>query len=199
MEPKQLGELIRTLRTQHGLTQLELAGRLCVTDKAVSKWERGMGCPDVESLRALSRLFRVDLESLLSGTLPSRPAQGGNMKRIQFCICPHCGNVLIAAAPAEISCCGYRLELHTPRPADAEHMPRLERMDGELCVTFAHEMSKAHFLRFAALISSDRMTFVRLYPEQDALVRLPDVRMGTLVFACARHGLMSADIRKLAR
>lgn len=71
MEPVLLGELIRSLRRERGLTQRELAQQLCATDKAVSKWERGSGCPDVDSLGALVQLFGVELHSLLVGTLPS--------------------------------------------------------------------------------------------------------------------------------
>lgn len=51
------------------MTQAQLAQRLHVSDKAVSKWERGLGCPDVSLLSALSRYLEVDLEKLLSGNL----------------------------------------------------------------------------------------------------------------------------------
>ena len=197
MDASNLGELIRKLRTEAGLTQRELAQRLCVTDKAVSKWERGMGCPDISMLSALTRELRVDMESFLNGALPQRPKEGGNMKRIRFAICPECGNILTASAPAEISCCGRKLDWLSPTPADEAHLPRMEKMDDELCFTFDHPMTKEHHLRFAALITFDRMNYVRLYPEQDALVRFPLSRMGTLVYACTQHGLMSADIRKL--
>jgi len=181
------------------MTQRELASRLCVTDKAVSKWERGLGCPDVSLLRSLSAIFRVDLESLLSGVLPSRSAEGGNMKRTRFAMCPVCGNVITAAANAQISCCGRTLELLLPPKTDGSHLPILEKMDGEYCLTFPHEMTKEHFIRFVCLITFDRMTLVRLYPEQDALVHLPYVRMGTVVFGCSQHGLMSCDVKDILK
>ena len=119
------------------------------------------------------------------------------MKRTRFAVCPVCGNVITASAPAQISCCGRTLEFITPPKADSEHLPSLEKIDGELCLTFRHEMSKAHFIRFVCLITFDRMMLVRLYPEQDALVRLPYARMGTIVFSCSQHGLMSADVKTL--
>lgn len=197
MDAASCGALIRKLRREAGLTQRELADKLCVTDKAVSKWERGMGCPDVSVLGALARELRADIESFLNGALPQRSKEGGNMKRIRFAVCPVCGNVLTASAPAEVSCCGRRLEWLTPAPVDEAHIPCVEKMDDELCVTFDHPMTKEHHLRFAALITFDRMTYVRLYPEQDALVRMPYARAGTLVFGCTQHGLMSADIQKL--
>lgn len=199
MDPNKCGALIRSLRTEAGMTQRELASRLCVTDKAVSKWERGLGCPDISLLSALSAVFRVDLDSLLCGALPNSRAEGGNMKRTRFAMCPVCGNVITAAASAQISCCGRTLEPCLPPKADAEHLPSLEKMDGEYCLTFPHEMSKAHFIRFVCLITFDRMTLVRLYPEQDALARLPYVRMGTVVFGCSQHGLMSCDVKDILK
>lgn len=199
MDPIRCGMLIRQLRHENGLTQRELAQRLSVTDKAVSKWERGLGCPDVSVLSSLAAQLHVDVETLLQGDLPKRRTEGGNMKRTCFAVCPVCGNVITAAASAQISCCGRVLDFTKPQPADDAHMPAAEKMDGELCITFPHEMSKAHFLRFVCLVTYDRMTLVRLYPEQDALVRLPLVRMGTLVFGCSQHGLMSAEIKNLVK
>ena len=199
MDPIKCGVLIRRLRTEAHLTQRELAQKLSVTDKAVSKWERGMGCPDVSLLSQLSSVFRVDLESLLKGSLPKSRTEGGNMKRTRFAVCPVCGNVITAAASAQISCCGRTLETVLPQKADAGHTPVLEKMDGEYCLTFAHPMDKDHFIRFVCLITFDRMTLVRLYPEQDALVRLPYVRMGTVVFGCSQHGLMCADVKDILK
>ncbi len=197
MDAASCGELIRKLRKEAGLTQRELADRLCVTDKAVSKWERGMGCPDISMLGALCSELRVDIESFLNGMLPSRPKEGGNMKRMRFAICPICGNILTASASAEASCCGRKLDWLSPAPADEQHLPGMEKTDGDLCFTFPHPMTKEHHLNFAALITFDRMVYVRLYPEQAVLVRFPYVRMGTLVFGCTQHGLFGADIRKL--
>ena len=57
MDYEKIGALIRSLRTQQGLTQRELAQQLTVSDKAVSKWERGQGCPDVSLLPSLARFW----------------------------------------------------------------------------------------------------------------------------------------------
>ena len=197
MEPAATGALIRALRKEAGLTQRELAQRLCVTDKAVSKWERGMGCPDVSLLRALSDVFRVDMAILLSGALPQSRAEGGNMKRTGFYLCPECGNLMTASAKADISCCGRRLERSKPVKPDEAHMPHLEKMDDEYCITFTHPMTKEHHLRFLAWLNDERMLMIRLYPEQDALVRIPQVYRGTLVFGCTQDGLMSVNVRDL--
>ena len=61
MNHQKIGDLIRRLRREQGLTQLQLASALGVTDKAVSKWERGLGCPDISFLPRLSQILGVDL------------------------------------------------------------------------------------------------------------------------------------------
>ncbi len=197
MDPASIGALIQKLRKEAGLTQKSLAHKLCVTDKAVSKWERGMGCPDVSLLGALAGALAVDMASLLNGALPVNRAEGGNMKRTRIYLCPVCGNVLTAAAAAEISCCGRKLEPVRADKADPEHMPHLEKIDGEYCLTFDHAMSKEHHLRFVIWRSYDRMLLVRLYPEQDALVRIPQTPLGTLLIGCSSHGVMSVELKQL--
>ncbi len=61
-------EKIVTLRRRHGMTQAELADKLGVTDKSVSKWERGATLPDVAVLSNISRLFGISVDSLLGLT-----------------------------------------------------------------------------------------------------------------------------------
>lgn len=61
-----IGEKIRVLRENKGLSQQELAARLFVTRAAVPKWERGKGLPAVDSLRLLSRELDISLDDLLS-------------------------------------------------------------------------------------------------------------------------------------
>ena len=67
MDQKKVGALIRALRREKSLTQRALAERLGLSDKAVSKWERGLGCPDISLLPDLSAALDVDLAQMLSG------------------------------------------------------------------------------------------------------------------------------------
>ena len=67
MDNIRTGALIRRLRRELGQTQLQLAGRLGVSDKAVSKWERGLGSPEVSTLPRLSQVLGVDLARMLRG------------------------------------------------------------------------------------------------------------------------------------
>ena len=62
---KTLGAMIAELRKQHGMTQLELAEKMGVTDKAVSKWERDLSCPDINSLPTLAETLGVSVEELM--------------------------------------------------------------------------------------------------------------------------------------
>ena len=75
MKEKTLGAMITELRKEKGMTQLELAGLLGVTDKAVSKWERDLSCPDVNSLPKLAQVLGVTVDDLLQAkaTDPSKP------------------------------------------------------------------------------------------------------------------------------
>ncbi len=67
MEDNKVGKAIAYLRKRAGYTQKDLADRIGISDKAVSKWERGLGLPDVGFLRKLSILLDTDTDSLLSG------------------------------------------------------------------------------------------------------------------------------------
>ena len=62
---KTLGTMIAELRKQHGMTQLELAEKMGVTDKAVSKWERDLSCPDINSIPNLAEILDVSVEALM--------------------------------------------------------------------------------------------------------------------------------------
>ena len=62
---KTLGTMIAELRKEHGMTQLELAEKMGVTDKAVSKWERDLSCPDINSIPNLAQILGVSVEELM--------------------------------------------------------------------------------------------------------------------------------------
>ncbi len=72
MEKQTLGQKIAKLRKEKGLTQLELAKELNITDKAVSKWERDLCCPDINSFPKLAEILGVSVEELLSTEKPTK-------------------------------------------------------------------------------------------------------------------------------
>lgn len=67
MDSDKIGKFIISLRTEHNLTQKDLAEKLSVTSQAVSKWENGRGIPDVLILKQLSEIFGVDISDILEG------------------------------------------------------------------------------------------------------------------------------------
>ena len=66
MTEKSLGKIIVELRKENNMTQMDLAEKMCVTDKAVSKWERDISCPDIKTIAKLAEIFNVDINILLN-------------------------------------------------------------------------------------------------------------------------------------
>ncbi len=194
MDTTKIGSLIRRLRIEKGLTQLQLAEQMNISDKTVSKWERGMGCPDVSLLSGLSGIFEVDLEKLLSGELEANDTLGGNMKKLKFYVCPDCGNVITALADTAVSCCGKKLKAIQPQSVEESHRLTVERVETEFYLTSEHPMSKEHYISFVALLTMDTLILRKQYPEWDLQTRLPGLAHGTLLWYCNQHGLFSQRI-----
>ena len=189
MDCKKVGKLIFDLRKEKNLTQKQLADAINISDKTVSKWERGMGCPDVSLLHELSDVLNVNIEKILLGDLDPNNTDGGNMKKIKFYVCPTCGNIITSTGEAELSCCGRKLTALIAKPSDNNHSLKVETVEDEYYITFQHEMSKEHFISFIAYAACDRIFMVRLYPEQSGEVRFPKLYGGKLYFYCNKHGL----------
>lgn len=183
------GELIKKLRTEMGLTQQALAQQLFVSDKAVSKWERGSGMPDLPQLYNLAEIFSVPVQVLLTGEMNENQQQGGNMKDLKFYVCPNCGNVLTSLGGGEISCCGKSLSPLTPRKAADSEKLRAEKIDGEYFISSDHEMTKENYISFCALLTGDTIFMRKTYPEWDLQVRIPMLAHGNLVWYSAAEGL----------
>ena len=195
MNPQETGRLISRLRRERGLTQRQVAEALHVSAQAVSKWERGLGCPDVSLLPPLAGIFGVSAERLLAGDLAPNDLEVGNLKKLKIYLCPDCGNIVTAAAEGEFHCCGRKPEPLTPRPADEAHAASVQPVEEDLYVTFSHPMEKGHFIRFALWLGIDRMLLVRLYPEQGGEFRIPNLRGGgKLYLCCSRDGLYEVPL-----
>ncbi|MGL4606643.1 MAG: helix-turn-helix domain-containing protein, partial [Eubacteriaceae bacterium] len=171
MDCRQVGKLILTLRKEKGLTQQQLAEALNISDKTISKWERGLGCPDVSLLNALSKELGVSINKILLGNLEPNNADGGNMKRTKFYVCSNCNNTIITTGNPEISCCGRKLTALNPKPVDENHGLMVEEVENDLYITFSHPMEKNHYISFVAYVTYDRILLVKLYPEQGGEVR----------------------------
>lgn len=196
MNQVRTGELIRRLRTEKKLTQKQLAEQLCVSDKAVSKWERGNGCPDIALLSALADVFGTDVQVLLSGELRKNESEKGNMKKLKFYICKECGNLITASAEAAVTCCGSRLTAEQPRKAAENEMLQIEEIDGELFLTAEHEMTKSHYISFVSYLNDSTVMLFRQYPEWNLQVTMPLFRSGRLVWHCTKCGLLYQNLRR---
>jgi len=174
MDNAKTGAVIRTLRTNSGLTQVALASRLGVSDKAVSKWERGF--PE------LARVLGASIDALLSGELNSNDLQGGSMRHTRFYVCSECGNILTSTTEATVSCCGMTLQALDAQKAEGNDLLAVEKIETELFISSDHEMSKSHHVAFVAFLTG-------LYPEWDLQVRLPLLGHGKLFHYCKEHGL----------
>ncbi|MEY8482906.1 helix-turn-helix domain-containing protein [Lachnospiraceae bacterium 48-21] len=189
MDNVKIGQLIYRLRKENRLTQLQLAEQLGVSDKAVSKWERGMGCPDVSLLTDLSNIFHVDLEKLLSGEMDENEILGGNMKKMNFYICPACGNMITAMTDTNVSCCGKKLSPQQPIKAGEDEKLNVEMIDDNYFITSNHPMTREHYIAFTALLTGDSIMLRKQYPEWDLQVRIPAFAHGKLLWYCTKHGL----------
>lgn len=67
MDNEKFGKFIRELRQEKGITQKEMGEKLNITDKAISKWERGISFPDITMLNILAEFFKIDVSELLNG------------------------------------------------------------------------------------------------------------------------------------
>ena len=75
MQQQTLGAMIASLRKERQMTQLELAEQLGVTDKAVSKWERNLSCPDIAAIPKLADILGASVEELLRAQTAEQPAE----------------------------------------------------------------------------------------------------------------------------
>lgn len=196
MDNRKIGELIRTLRRERQMTQLQLAQLLHISDKTVSKWERGLGCPELLLLPDLSGVFGVDMESLLLGELKRNPSSCGNVYKTRFFVCPVCGNVITAMEDSAAICCGRKMEARVPVKAAENEKLNVSSVEHDFYITTHHEMSKQHYITFVAMLTSDSIIMKKLYPEWDMQVRFPAYFRGRLIWYCNRHGLFYQEVRR---
>ena len=184
------GATIRSLREAKGLTQVQLAEKLGVTCKAVSKWETAKGLPDIMLIEPLAQTLGVSVTELMAGSAVSNRNVSGNMMRSVWYVCPVCGNILHASGTAVISCCGVNLTPLEAEEADDSHAATVETVEDERFVTIRHEMTKQHYISWIAYVTGDRVQMVKLYPEGNAETRLQMRGRGYLLYYCNVHGLM---------
>lgn len=188
------GAAIKALREKKRLTQQQLAEKLSVSDKAVSKWETGKGFPDISLLEPLASVLQVSLPELLSGEQIINVNRSANLLKSNLYVCPVCGNIFHSTGSAMISCCGVTLPPLEAEQADAAHQIQCEKIEDEIFVSARHPMTKGHYLSFVAYCTGERFEIVKLYPESSVAVRFFSRGHGVLYWYCNRHGLFQKRI-----
>lgn len=188
------GAAIRTLREKKGLSQTQLAERIGVSSKTVSKWETAKGLPDITLIEPLAKELGVSVLELMSGDAVINQNVSSNILRSKFYVCPLCGNIIRTTGDTLISCCGITLPALEAEEMDDAHEVTVETVEDEHFITVKHEMTKRHYIAFLAYLTSDRVQFVKLYPEGNAETRMQLRGRGCLYLYCNRHGLMKKRI-----
>ncbi len=188
------GATIRRLREEKGLTQSQLAEKIGVSGKAVSKWETAKGLPDITLIEPLSQALGVSVMELMSGDTVINKNISSNILRSKFYVCPVCGNIIRTTGDAVISCCGISLPPLEAEETDESHEIKIEKVEDEYFISINHEMTKTHFVSFIAHLTSDKVHFVKFYPEGNAETRLQLRGKGYLYIYCNKHGLMKQKI-----
>ena len=188
------GATIRQLRERRKLTQAELAEKIGVSSKTISKWETGKGLPDIALLEPLARSLGISVIELMQGQPVVNRNVSANLRRSKFCVCPICGNIIHCTGNAVVSCCGVTLPALEAEEEDADHAVTIEKVEDEHFITIHHPMTKEHYISFVTFITCDRVQMVKLYPEGNAETRLQLRGMGDLWFFCNRHGLFKRKI-----
>ena len=188
------GNTIKQLREGRGLTQAELAEKIGVSSKTISKWETAKGLPDITLLQPLAQALGISVIELMNGEQITNRNVSANLLRGKFCVCPLCGNVLHSTGSALVSCCGITLPPLEAEDADEEHGITIETVEDEHFITVRHPMTKEHFISFVAFVTCDRVQLVKFYPEGNAETRMQLRGRGQLYYYCNRHGLFRKKV-----
>ena len=188
------GTVIKQMRETVRLTEAELAERIGVSSKTISKWETAKGLPDITLLQPLAQALGISVIELINGQPIANQNVSGNMLRSKFYVCPLCGNVIHTTGSAVVSCCGITLPALEAEDGDEDHGITMEKVEDEQFITVAHPMTKQHFISFLAYITSDRMQMVKFYPEGNAETRIQLRGRGYLYYYCNQHGLFRTRI-----
>ena len=190
------GAVIKRLREEKNMTQLQLAERLSVSAKTVSKWETAKGYPDITLLESIANALSVSISELLSGNTVTNSNVSANMLRSHFYVCPVCGNIIHSMGETVIQCHGLQLQPEEAEETDENHKIFTEQVEDEYYVQVEHDMSKQHYISFIAAVSVDKMQMVKLYPQGNAEARFKMNGVKKIYFYCNRSGLFSLDLVK---
>ena len=189
------GTMIKRLRESGNLTQHQLAEKIGVSDKAISKWETGRGYPDISLIEPLADALGVSIIELFSGENVINTNKSFNMLRTKLHVCPVCGNIIQSTGEAVVSCCGIVLPALEAESEDETHHLHFEKIENEFYVTIPHEMSKTHYISFIMALKDNGCEITKLYPEGNAEARFSISRTKHFIYFCNQHGLFKVAAR----
>lgn len=189
MENKKVGAVIRELRRDHRLTQKALADILHISDKTVSKSERGLGYPDISIASPLAEALGVDLKYLLLGDITPNDFVGDNMKQTKYYVCPTCNNISLCTGEAEITCCHKKVAQQNLMKATEKERLTVENIEDDWYITSNHPMEKDNYISFVAFATGDSVQLIKQYPEWNMALRIPRRGHGILMWYSKKEGL----------
>lgn len=184
-------ELIKKQREKLKMTQSDLAEKLCVSEKTVSKWETKRGYPDITLLPEIAKALEISVTELMSGKLTENKNKAGNVFKTKFYVCPVCGNVLTAIGDACVTCCGISLVAEEAENSDDVI---ITKDFGEIYVKVKSPMTKEDHLSFIAYVSADEVDFKKLYPEQEPDARFSYKGGGKIIYYSVKNGLFEKRV-----
>lgn len=190
MENSKVGNIIRMLRLERNLTQKQLGDELNISDKTVSKWERGLGCPDISLIPELAEFLKVDTQRLLAGDITPNDFVGGNMKRTKYYVCPICHNISLCTGNADISCCGKKLMEQELKKAEQWQQLIIEEIEDDWYITSHHAMTKEYYISFVVFATGDSILMNKQYPEWNVQLRVHKRGHGMLIWYHTAEGLL---------
>ncbi len=188
------GKIIKKLRENKNITQKELADRLYISDKTISKWETGKGFPDISLLEPLASELGISVIELIGGETIINTNKSFNMTKVKFYVCPVCGNIICSTGDAIVSCCGISLTSLEIESDDKNHEIKIEKTEDEYYVKISHEMSKQHYISFIAAVKDNGYELTKLYQEWEAEARFKIERTEYLYYYCNHHGLFCKKV-----
>lgn len=190
------GSVIKKLREKNNMTQLQLAEKISVSAKTISKWETAKGYPDITLLESIADALSVSITELISGNTVTNSNVSANMLRSNFYVCPVCGNIIHSMGETVIQCHGLQLNPQQAEETDEDHKIFIEQIEDEYYVQMEHDMSKQHYISFIAAVSMDRLQMVKLYPQGSAEAKFKMNGVKKIYFYCNRSGLFSLNLVK---
>ncbi len=191
------GAMIKRLREGRKMTQSQLARKIMVSDKTISKWETGRGYPDISLVEPLAAALGVSVIELFSGEDVVNTNKSFNMLRMKIHVCPICGNMIQSTGEAVVSCCGIVLPALEAEDEDDDHQMYMERVEDEYYVALRHDMNKNHYISFIMAMKDDGCEIKKLYPQGNAEARFKIAGTRHILYYCTHHGLFKVPMKRI--